>query len=55
MIATLEQMCQQLQEVEIADDHALAVNVMKPLFETLEDFSKLKGLLEECIDIGRAK
>ena len=55
MVVTLEQMCEQLQQIEIADDHALAVNVMKPLFDTLEDFNKLKGLLEECIDIGKAK
>lgn len=25
------------------------------MFDTLEDFEKLKGLLEECIDIGKAR
>ena len=48
-------MCNELQNIQIEDDHALSINVRQPLFETLEDFEKLKGLLEESIDINRAR
>lgn len=41
--------------MQVDDDHALSVNVLQPLFETLEDFEKLKDMLEESIDIGKAR
>lgn len=33
----------------------MLTEVIDPLQETLEEFSKLKTMLEECIDIGKAK
>jgi len=29
--------------------------VIEPLSSTLEEFSKLKQMLEDCIDIGKAR
>lgn len=56
MIQTLEGMVQHLEE-NVADfqEHALYVEVVAPLKGTLDEFSKLKQMLEECIDIGKAK
>jgi hypothetical protein len=33
----------------------LRTEVVEPLNATLEEFAKLKAMLEECIDIGKAK
>jgi len=48
-------MSDQMEQLEIDDDHPLKTNIVQPLFETLEDFKKLKSLLEDCIDIGKAR
>ena len=55
MIHTLESLVEYLDENVIDEQHALRVNVLDPLKSTLEDFAKLKNMLEECIDISKAK
>lgn len=55
MVVTLEQMCNEMQAVDIEDDHAVAVNIFQPLMETLDGFQKLKEMIEDSIDIGRAR
>lgn len=37
------------------DSHAIRTQILDPLKGTLEEFTKLKSMLEECIDIGKAK
>ena len=37
------------------DEHPLRTSVVDPLKGTLEEFGKLKQMLEECIDIGKAR
>lgn len=37
------------------ENHPLRAEILNKLKETLEEFSKLQKMLEECIDIGRAK
>ena len=37
------------------EKHSLRLEVIEPLKGTLEEFGKLKAMLEECIDIGKAK
>ena len=39
----------------VEEEHPLQTEVIEPLQGTLEEFSKLKTMLEECIDIGKAK
>ena len=49
-------MVQHLSEnVADIEEHALVVEVVAPLKGTLEEFAKLKQMLEECIDIGKAR
>jgi hypothetical protein len=55
MIHTLEALCNYLDESVMEEEHALRTEVLNPLKETLSDFSKLKKMLEECIDLGKAK
>ena len=55
MIHTLESLVQFLNENVIDDKHSLRTEVIEPLTGTLEEFTKLKAMLEECIDIGKAK
>ena len=55
MIHTLEGLVGFLNEHLIDDAHVLRTEMIAPLTETLEEFSKLKTMLEECIDIGKAK
>jgi DNA mismatch repair protein MSH2 len=55
MIHTLESLCGFLNESIMDDSHALRTTILSPLQETLGEFSKLKRMLEECIDIGKAK
>lgn len=55
MIHTLESLVQFLNENVIDEKHALRAEVIDPLNGTLEEFGKLKTMLEECIDIGKAK
>jgi len=52
MIGTLEGMCQYLED-NLSDDQDL--HLVIPLKQTLPEFLKLKGMLEECIDLSKAK
>ena len=55
MIHTLESLVSYLNENVVQEDHPLRTEVIEPLNATLEEFAKLKTMLEECIDIGKAK
>lgn len=55
MIHTLESLCGFIEENVIDDRHAMRTQILDPLKSTLMEFSKLKAMLEECIDIGKAK
>lgn len=44
-----------MDENTIDDSHALKREFVQPLSGVLEEFGKLKAMLEECIDIGKAK
>jgi hypothetical protein len=37
------------------ENHSIRTQILDPLKSTLEEFTKLKSMLEECIDIGKAK
>lgn len=37
------------------ESHPIRLQILDPLKGTLEEFTKLKSMLEECIDIGKAK
>lgn len=37
------------------EQHSIRITILDPLKSTLEEFTKLKSMLEECIDIGKAK
>ena len=52
MIGTLEEMCHYLDE---GLDQAEDLHLLAPAKETLTDFGKLRGMLEDCIDFSRAK
>ena len=55
MIHTLEALCQYLDENVMDEKSPVRINILEPLMSTLNDFSNLKTMLEECIDISRAK
>jgi hypothetical protein len=55
MIFTLQELCKYLDENMMDESHPLRLGVLDPLKATLEDFSKLREMLEQCIDIGKAK
>jgi hypothetical protein len=55
MIATLESLCQYLDDNIIDENHPIRLQILNPLKETLDEFKKLRKMLEECIDIGKAK
>ena len=55
MIHTLESLCQYLEDNVMDEQHSIRGQILDPLKSTLEEFSKLKSMLEECIDIGKAK
>ena len=55
MIHTLESLVGYLNENVIDENHVLRTNIVTPLNETMEEFTKLKTMLEECIDIGKAR
>jgi len=44
-----------LDENTIDESHAVKKEFVQTLSGILEDFNKLKAMLEECIDIGKAK
>lgn len=39
----------------IDEQHALRTEILEPIKSNLDEFKKLKTMLEECIDIGKAK
>jgi hypothetical protein len=55
MIHTLEALVLYLDESCIDEAHVLRSEMIDPLKGTLEDFSKLKQMLEDCIDISKAR
>jgi DNA mismatch repair protein MSH2 len=55
MIHTLESLCQYLDDNVMDENHSIRGEILDPLKGTLDEFSKLKSMLEECIDIGKAK
>jgi DNA mismatch repair ATPase MutS len=55
MINSLEGLCTYLDENVMDEEHPLRIVVLDPMRETMENFAKLKELLEGCIDIGRAR
>jgi hypothetical protein len=55
MIHTLEALVRYLNDACIDESHILRQEVIEPLSSTLEEFQKLKRMLEDCIDIGKAR
>ena len=55
MIFTLENLCKYLDECIMEEGHPLRTVILEQLKSTLEDFFKLKEMLEQCIDIGKAR
>jgi DNA mismatch repair ATPase MutS len=55
MIHTLEALVRFLDDACIDDSHKLRIEMIEPLKATLVEFGKLKQMLEECIDIGKAR
>jgi len=55
MIFTLEGLCKYLDECIMDEGHPLRTVIFEQLKSTLEDFFKLKEMLEQCIDIGKAR
>jgi hypothetical protein len=59
MVLALETMVGYLMEEFGADknnhEHALYTEIIEPLAATLEEFEKVKQMIEECIDMRRAK
>ena len=37
------------------DNHPIKTKILTPLQSTMESFTKLKAMLEECVDIKSAK
>lgn len=55
MVLTLEGLCKYLDENMIDEGHPVRSEIIDKLKGTLDDFFKLKEMLEQCIDIGKAK
>jgi hypothetical protein len=55
MINTLEALVKYLDDACIDEQSELRVQMIEPLKGTLDEFSKLKQMLEECIDLNRAR
>lgn len=55
MIFTLQELCRYLDEHMMDEHHPLRTQILDQLKGTLEDFTKLREMLEQCIDIGKAK
>lgn len=55
MINTLEALVKYLDDACIDEQSELRVQMIEPLKGTLDEFSKLKLMLEECIDLNRAR
>ena len=46
MIHTLQELCKYLDENVMGEQHPLKSQILDPLMGTLEDFSKLREMLE---------
>ena len=55
MIHTLEALVKHLDENVIDEQAKLRTEIVAPLSEILQEFQKLKQMLEECIDIAKAR
>jgi hypothetical protein len=55
MIHTLSGLCRYLDDTIHSESHPLRLEILDPLKGTLDDFGKLKQMLEECIDIAKSK
>jgi hypothetical protein len=59
MVLALEGMICYLMEEFGADEqnqqHSFYTEIIEPLIATLEEFEKVKQMMEECIDIKRAQ
>lgn len=55
MIFTLQELCRYLDENLMDEQHPLRTQILEQLKGTLDDFSKLREMLEQCIDISKAK
>lgn len=55
MIHTLEALVKYLDDACIDEEHELRKVMIEPLKATLDEFGKLKQMLEECIDIAKAR
>lgn len=55
MIFTLEGLCKYLDECIMDEGHPLRTVFLGQLQATLDDFNKLRQMLEQCIDIGKAQ
>lgn len=55
MIHTLEALVKYLDDSCVDEENELRIQMIEPLKATLGEFVKLKQMLEECIDIGKAR
>ena len=55
MIHTLEALVKYLDDSCIDEECELRIQMVDPLKGTLDEFAKLKQMLEECIDIAKAR
>ena len=55
MINTLEGMIKFMNQSKTDDENAFFKDIVNPLNETMEEFLKVKTMLEECIDINKVK
>ncbi len=55
MVVTLKSMVEYLDEAVMDETHVLRQTFVNPLKESVTDFGKLEQMMEECIDLGRAR
>ena len=55
MISTLQGLCQYLEESVMDEQHPMRLHILDPLSQNLEEFANLKKMLEDCIDISKAR
>ena len=53
MINSLEGMIKFMNQSKTEDDNAFLKDIVNPLNETMEEFLKVKTMLEECIDVNK--
>jgi DNA mismatch repair ATPase MutS len=55
MISSLEGLCTYLEENVMDEQHPMRLHILDPLCQTHEEFANLKKMLEDCIDISKAR